>query len=67
MTGRELKRIRHRLGLTQVEMAKRLGLHPNTLARQERGEIGISVPVGRLAQVFYQSARGSKGSQRRRT
>ena len=67
MTGSELRRIRRRLGLTQVEMAEKLGLHPNTLARQERGEIGISVPVGRLAQVFDQSARGSKGSRRRRT
>ena len=48
MTGSELRRIRKRLGLTQVQMAERLGLTGNTVARQERGEVRITEPVGRL-------------------
>jgi transcriptional regulator with XRE-family HTH domain len=52
MTGTELRRIRKRLGLTQREMAERLGLHPNTLARQERGESGIGNAAARLAKLL---------------
>jgi hypothetical protein len=33
-------------------MAKTIGLHWNSLARMERGEIGISEPVARLARVI---------------
>jgi len=49
MTGEALRRIRKRLGLTQRAFAAQLGLHPNSLARQERGELGIKESVARLA------------------
>ena len=42
MTGSELRRIRKRLGLTQVQLAERLGVTGNTVARQERGEVRIT-------------------------
>ena len=48
MTGSELRRIRKRLGLTQVQLAERLGVTGNTVARQERGEVRITEPVARL-------------------
>jgi len=48
MTGQQLRRIRKRLGLTQVELADRLGVASNTVARWERNEVGISGPVARL-------------------
>ena len=48
MTGTELRRIRKRLGFSQRELAERLGLHPNTVARHERGEVAISAPVAKL-------------------
>jgi len=48
MTGKELRQIRMRLGLTQVEMAARAGVHANTVARQERGEVAIREPLARL-------------------
>jgi transcriptional regulator with XRE-family HTH domain len=35
VTGRELRRIRARLGLTQQQMAKRLDLSRNTVSRYE--------------------------------
>lgn len=48
----ELRRIREAIGLNQDAMAGRLGIHPNTLARQERGEIGIGEPTIRLARLL---------------
>ena len=41
MRNEELKSLRGRLGLTQAALAKAVGVVPNTLARWERGEIGI--------------------------
>ena len=48
MTGDELRRIRRRLGKTQLELAELLGTHKNTVARWERGERGISASIARL-------------------
>lgn len=36
-----MKTAREQLGLTQVRMAKELGMHPNTIARFERDELEI--------------------------
>jgi len=48
MTGKQLKDLRQRLGWTQVQLAKAVGIAPNNIALQERGKIGISEPVARL-------------------
>ena len=64
VTGAELRRIRRRLGFSQRELAERLGLHPNTVARQERGEIPITAPVAKLVRFVAES--GERGSRRRR-
>jgi transcriptional regulator with XRE-family HTH domain len=37
-TGQIIKSARLKAGLTQVELAKKAGLHANTVARIERGE-----------------------------
>jgi transcriptional regulator with XRE-family HTH domain len=37
MSPKEAKRIRKKLGLTQVELAKKLGLHFMTISKWERG------------------------------
>ena len=52
MTGPELRKIRHRLELTQEQMAEVIGLHWNTVARMERGEVRISEPVAKLARLI---------------
>ena len=52
MTAKELRQIRKRLGLTQKELAEGVGISPNSLAMQERGEIGISEPVARLVRLI---------------
>lgn len=41
MTGKELRRARIRLKMTQAEVAEALGLHENTIARIERGELPV--------------------------
>ena len=48
MTGKELKSIRKSLGLTQADFAALVGVAPNSIARQERGEMGIREPLARL-------------------
>ncbi len=49
MTGRQLRRVRTALKLSQVAFAEQLGIHPNTLARYEREELIVAEPVARLA------------------
>lgn len=41
MTGKELKRARESLDMTQAELAEALELHKNTVARAERDELPI--------------------------
>jgi len=52
LAGDELRRVRKRLGLTQVQLAKELGVHWNSVARWERGEVGISEPVAKLLRIL---------------
>ena len=56
MTGKQLREIRARFGLAQAELARWLGVHGNTVARWERGEVGISEPAARLACVIFVKA-----------
>ena len=52
MTAQELKRIREQLGWSQVRLAAAVGVSANSVARQERGELGISEPVARLVRLI---------------
>lgn len=45
MTVSEIRGMRRELGLTQAQLAGALGVHPNTLARWERGEITPQYPI----------------------
>jgi len=38
MSGKELRRLRERLGLTQSELAEAIGMQKNSVARMERYE-----------------------------
>jgi len=38
MSGKELRRLRERLGLTQKELAEAIGMQKNSVARMERDE-----------------------------
>lgn len=57
MKGEELRRIRKRLALTQAQMAERLGVTPNTVARQERNEVRITEPMARLIRMTAEPVR----------
>ena len=60
MKHTELKSLRSRLGVTQAALAEAVGVVPNTLARWERGELGIP---GWAAERLDAAARsGSSGS-----
>lgn len=49
--GRSLKALRRRRGLTQVELAQRLGLHRSYLSQLENGE--LSEQVKRVFDVLH--------------
>lgn len=50
--GSSIKALRERLGLTQGALANALEVHPNSVARWERGELGISASMAaRLEQI----------------
>ncbi len=36
--GKQIKRLRLQVGLSQLDLAEKAGVHANTLARLERGE-----------------------------
>lgn len=42
MSAADLRQARDLLRLTQSQLAERLGMHPNTVARMERGELAVS-------------------------
>lgn len=56
MKGSELKKMRLAMGLTQVQLAKELGVTSNALARWERSERRIWEPVARLATFLREQA-----------
>jgi len=48
MTPKDLKRIRQKLGLTQEDLAERLGVTRITVGRWETGMRRITEPMARL-------------------
>lgn len=56
MTAAEVRRIRERLGLTQAELAARIGVHTMTVSRWERGVVNVPEPVGRLIRFVASAA-----------
>ena len=66
MTGGEMRRIRKGLGLTQKQLAEEVGISWNSIARQERNEIGISEPVARLVRILadQNTKKGGRGKWR---
>ena len=57
MDGKELKAIRKRLKLTQVQFAELVGVTSNTVARWERDEMTMREPAARLIQNIYAAKR----------
>jgi DNA-binding transcriptional regulator YiaG len=64
MTRTDVQRLRRRLGLTQVELAERLGVHPLTVSRWERGQVRVTEPMARLLRLLA-TVPTTKGGRRR--
>ncbi|WP_425163852.1 helix-turn-helix domain-containing protein [Candidatus Binatus sp.] len=62
MNAKELKRCREKLGLSQVELAKKVGVHPMTVSRWQRGMVPVPEPAARLLALLVstQSRRGKR-------
>lgn len=60
MTGAELKRCREWLKLTQAAMAREIGVHSNSLARMERGDMTISEPVAKLVRLIVKVSKDKR-------
>ena len=57
MTPQQLKRIRARLKMTQVQLASALGVRQETVARWEIGTRGIPEPTARLIELIERIAK----------
>jgi transcriptional regulator with XRE-family HTH domain len=65
--GEALQRVRLNKGLTQKEVAEKAGIHPNTVARLERGKmepswqlvLAIAKALRVTCEVFSNTERGS--------
>ncbi len=66
MTGRQFRRIRKRLELTQREFAKEMGWHPNSVARAEQGKMTISPTAAKLARLLLAIHEGKIGKVKQR-
>jgi DNA-binding transcriptional regulator YiaG len=60
VTGKDVKRIRESLGLSQREFAERLGVHTITVAKWEAGMQGMRGPAERLISLLGGSAGAPK-------
>jgi len=65
MSGEELRSIRKRIGLTQVQMADELGWRSNSVARAERSEMPITEPIAKLARLLLKVRLDEKRRRRR--
>lgn len=64
MTGKELKRARSKLGMTQVELGEALGVHWNSVARMERDEFPI-IRTTELAVKYLLLMQTKKGERKK--
>ncbi len=55
MTNEELKVLRLKLGLTQTQLAEKLGVTLSAIFKLESGENNMSKPVAMLASILAQS------------
>jgi DNA-binding transcriptional regulator YiaG len=60
MDPEEFKSGRNAIGLTQTELARRLGVHPLTVSRWERGFVSIPNPVEKLMHLWAKARRGAR-------
>jgi transcriptional regulator with XRE-family HTH domain len=57
MTAGDVRRLRKRLGLTQVELGELTGVHAMTVSRWERGTVAIREQTAKLLRLLEASKR----------
>ncbi len=65
MTGEEVRQIRKRLGLTQAEFARLVGVHLVTVSRWEKGALGIRESAAKLMKLLAKTKPRQKRSRGR--
>ncbi len=65
MTAQELKDLRHQMGLTQRELAEKIGVPWNTVARWEVGMRKIAEPIARLVHYIAKEVRAEQQRKKR--
>ncbi|WP_422294850.1 helix-turn-helix domain-containing protein [Candidatus Binatus sp.] len=60
MTGKQIQTIRLRLGLTQAELAEKLGVTRNSVVRWESESIGIKESAARLLKMLAKESASRK-------
>jgi DNA-binding transcriptional regulator YiaG len=65
MTPIVLRRLRHRLQLSQAGFAALVGVASNTVARWERGELGMRPTTARLIALLTEPVPGARRSRRK--
>ena len=66
MKREELKQIRAKLGLSQLELAQQIGVARNTITRWEMGLRHIPEPVARLVQYLAREVIAGRQEETRR-
>ena len=64
MEGKEMKRARLRLNMTQKQLGEALGVHKNSVARMERGEFPI-IRTTELAVKYLLIMQTKKGGRKK--
>ena len=64
MTANELRRLRRRLRLSQVQLADVVGTTANTIARWERGEMQMRPAMDRLVRLSIADAERKRKAMR---
>jgi len=65
MKGYELKELRHQMGLTQKELAEKIGVPWNTVARWEVGMRKIAEPIARLVHYIAKEVKAEQQKKKR--
>lgn len=66
MTPEQIKERRHRLGLTQAELAAVLGVHRDTVGGWETGDISLTAPRSLWLDVEMAKLKRKPGQPKRR-
>ena len=60
LSGKEIRFLRHEMGLSQNRLATLLGVEEQSVARWEKGQVGVSGPADKMIRLLYTEAAGRR-------